>query len=118
MYNGTNRSLKHVHTKSLCQQSKCEDDLISTLLDLNYLRSKYYGVTTAELEVAKLLCIGKTYKEIARLRNVSSETIKKQVSNVLLKSDCRNKIELISLTIRKNAHYVIDPFLVQNPPNI
>jgi DNA-binding NarL/FixJ family response regulator len=52
-------------------------------------------LTQSELEVLKLLCSGLKRKEIAEIRAVEVETIKKQISSLLKKFDKNNTKEII-----------------------
>ena len=54
------------------------------------------NLTHSELEVLKLLCSGLKRKDIAEIRAVEVETIKKQISSLLKKFDKSNTKEVIT----------------------
>lgn len=53
-------------------------------------------LTPSELDVLKLLCEEKTRKQIARLRSVELDTIKKQISSILKKFNMKNTKEVVA----------------------
>lgn len=48
-----------------------------------------------ESEVAKLICIGYTNKQIAKKLFISEKTVKSHVSNILVKLDLRDRVHLV-----------------------
>lgn len=48
-----------------------------------------------ESEVAKLICIGFTNKQIAKKLFISEKTVKSHVSNILVKLDLRDRVHLV-----------------------
>jgi len=52
-------------------------------------------LTTAEQAVAEQLCEGRTLAQIARLRGVSSNTIKSQVRQIFRKLDVDSRVALV-----------------------
>lgn len=74
-------------------EGRPEDEVFPDLLaaGLNHLHSQdlafqqWESLTPREQDVAALVCLGYTNPEIARLLFVSTETVKKHVSNVLAK---------------------------------
>lgn len=65
-----------------------------TSIDTNSLK-ELYGLTKAESIVANMMVSGKTNHEIADERNVSRETVKKQVESVLAKTMSTNRTDLV-----------------------
>ncbi|MEX0281786.1 MAG: helix-turn-helix transcriptional regulator [Arenibacterium sp.] len=59
------------------------------------LIAKVYGLTSAEQRLAGFLISGRTNKEIAEELGVSPETVKTQLSSVLQKSGCRNRLSFV-----------------------
>lgn len=59
------------------------------------LLSSAYGFTTAETRVASLLLQGLTNWEISEQIGVGRETVKSQVSTILAKSGCKNRVAFI-----------------------
>lgn len=53
-------------------------------------------LTPSELDVLKLLCEGKTRKQIAGFRCVEIDTIKKQITSILKKFDMKNTKEVVA----------------------
>ncbi len=51
--------------------------------------------TERELEVLKLLCHSYSRKEIAETMSIAEGTVKRHIENMLLKSDCKNTMELV-----------------------
>lgn len=56
---------------------------------------KVSPVSPAEKEILSLLAKGLKYQEIARIRNTTSETIRKQCDKILMKLELPNREELI-----------------------
>lgn len=54
-------------------------------------------LSPAELEVLRLLCMGKTRKEIAEKRSVELDTIKQQISSILKKFNKKRTKEIIRM---------------------
>ena len=48
-----------------------------------------------ESEVAKLICLGLTNKQIAKKLFISEKTVKSHVSNILVKLDLRDRVHLV-----------------------
>ena len=69
--------------------------LIERALDLDTNRSRSPILTTAEIDVLKLLELGKTNKEIAQIRKRSSETIKQQVTSIFRKLNADNRTSAV-----------------------
>ncbi|MEW8438197.1 MAG: helix-turn-helix transcriptional regulator [Candidatus Thiodiazotropha taylori] len=63
---------------------------------------KLYGLTNSETEICKLLVHGTSNKQMAEMRNVSSETIKSQVQSILKKTKSINRSALIRLVLSIN----------------
>lgn len=62
------------------------------------------SLTTAEIEVLKLLVQGFDGSEVAQRRNVSKETIKSQIKQILHKTGCRHQNQLLSRYFSSGAH--------------
>ncbi|HTF82164.1 MAG TPA: LuxR C-terminal-related transcriptional regulator [Cytophagales bacterium] len=54
------------------------------------------SLSRREREVLRLLCSGKTSKDIAAVLYISYETVKKHRQNILDKTGCSNRVELIN----------------------
>ncbi|MEW8322399.1 MAG: LuxR C-terminal-related transcriptional regulator [Candidatus Thiodiazotropha taylori] len=63
---------------------------------------KIYGLTKSETEICRLLVHGISNKQMAEMRNVSSETIKSQVQSILKKTRSINRSALIRLVLSIN----------------
>jgi DNA-binding CsgD family transcriptional regulator len=53
------------------------------------------GITDQEAKILFLLCQGKSAKEMARIFNISSRTIETHLEHIRLKTNCKNKFQLI-----------------------
>lgn len=59
-------------------------------------------LTTAEGSVLVLLCLGKTRKAIAALRNTSKKTIDAQIDSIAMKLDAHSSVEIVAKAVAKN----------------
>lgn len=75
---------------------------IDLLLDCDCLLHLDSPLTRAEFEVACKFVSGFTYNEIANQRQVSRETIKSQVANVLSKTSRIRRLDLVKYVIEQN----------------
>ena len=57
------------------------------------------NLTNREIEIAKLIVIGKTYKEIADALFISEKTVTKHIQNMFEKVDVSNKVKFINKLI-------------------
>ncbi len=64
--------------------------------DVQLLRS-LYGLTAAELRVARELVAGEQVRDISEKWGISSETVRTHVKRILDKTDCRRQSDLIRL---------------------
>ncbi|MFE8695063.1 response regulator [Cytobacillus sp. FJAT-53684] len=58
-------------------------------------------LTVRELEILKLMAMGKTNKEISSELYLGSDTVKEYVTNIMKKLDCKNRTEAVATAIRK-----------------
>lgn len=91
-YNGQHIIDNAIFQKYL-SQSKIQNDDYNSLLFLVTMISK---LTKSELEILKLLCIGKTYSQIASERFTSESTVRTIVSHITKKYNVDNINALIS----------------------
>jgi DNA-binding CsgD family transcriptional regulator len=63
------------------------------------------GLSTAEVELACALFIGQSLNEIAELRCVSKQTVRKQLQSILRKTDCENQESLMIFFFESYIHY-------------
>ncbi|MDB4223860.1 helix-turn-helix transcriptional regulator [Granulosicoccus sp.] len=66
----------------------------SERLDVKCLKNLYL-LTEAELDILQYVIDGYSNVQISQVRSVSPETVKKQVSNVLLKVGARGRTQLV-----------------------
>lgn len=62
---------------------------------LFYENCLHYKLTEAEIQVAEMVCRGMTNRQIGDKMNKSEETVKKQVQNILKKTDLKNRAGLM-----------------------
>lgn len=53
-------------------------------------------LTTREIEIARLIVKGKTYRDIAKELFISEKTVTKHIQNIFAKAEVSNKVELIN----------------------
>ncbi|RDL46232.1 hypothetical protein DN730_03705 [Marinomonas piezotolerans] len=61
---------------------------------------QHFALTTTEAEITRRLCSGQPAQDIAKQRNVSSNTINQQIKAILSKTQTRNQTDLVSLVLR------------------
>ena len=57
---------------------------------------KLLHLTTREIEIARLIVKGKTYRDIAKELFISEKTVTKHIQNIFAKAEVSNKVELIN----------------------
>jgi DNA-binding CsgD family transcriptional regulator/PAS domain-containing protein len=57
------------------------------------------GFTQAERQVAQLVCRGLKEREIADIRNVALETVRKQIKTVLAKAGLKSRVQLVTKAV-------------------
>jgi DNA-binding CsgD family transcriptional regulator len=83
-------------------EGRPEDDLIQDLLaaglthyySFDVLLNQWEALSPRERDVAALVCLGYTNKEIGRRLNISPQTVKTHLRNVLIKFNFRTRFEL------------------------
>ena len=65
------------------------------------------GLTEREIEIIKLICVGKTDKRIARILNISESTVATHRQNIMRKINCHKSTEIITYAI-KNGLYSLN----------
>lgn len=58
-------------------------------------------LSNREIEILKLVCLGRTTAEIAEFSNISLRTVDTHRANLLSKTGCRNTAELVLYALRK-----------------
>ena len=56
---------------------------------------EHYSISKRELEILKLLSVGKKNKEIAKSLYISQETVKKHLQNIFAKLQVSSRIEAV-----------------------
>jgi DNA-binding NarL/FixJ family response regulator len=59
------------------------------------------GLTAREVEVLRLLAIGRTNKDVALVLSISLNTVATHVRSILSKTRCANRTEAASYAIRQ-----------------
>ncbi len=72
----------------------------SYVASLKFRSKNKIDLTEREIEVAKLICEGLFYKEIARRLNISIRTVEAHKKNIFEKLGISNSVELIKYAIR------------------
>ena len=63
-------------------------------------------ITPRQAEVLKLVAKGFTNKEIARLLNISPESVKEHIANILIRLDASSRSEAVAIAMREGwLHY-------------
>lgn len=81
----------------------CEPVDAPPRLDVGLIRD-FYSLTRAEAEIAALIFQGLAAKEIAAARNVSPETVRSHIKNLLNKTECNRQVELVAKLARFTQH--------------
>lgn len=63
-------------------------------------RSSVYGLTEREVQILKLIAVGRENHEIAQHLGIAERTTANHVSNILSKLDARNRTEAVSVARR------------------
>ncbi len=66
------------------------------------------NLTKRELECLHHFCQGKTYKQTAREMTISPRTVETHLENILIKTSCSNKVEVVS----RYSRYFLDTQLI------
>ncbi|HHT88008.1 MAG TPA: helix-turn-helix transcriptional regulator [Clostridiales bacterium] len=66
--------------------------------------SQRYNMTSREKEVFQLLIKGTPNREIAALMYITDNTVKFHVKNLLKKTNCLNRVDLVKLYDTENNH--------------
>ncbi|TAH64905.1 MAG: LuxR family transcriptional regulator [Anaerolineaceae bacterium] len=69
--------------------------------------SQRYNLTPREKEVFQLLIKGIPNREIAQLMYISENTVKFHVKHLLQKTDCPNRVDLVSLYNTKHDYDIL-----------
>ncbi len=62
--------------------------------------ARYAGLSPAETEVCQLLCEGSSAPDIARIRDVSTETVRTQIKKILQKTNATDRMQLLRKVLR------------------
>lgn len=81
----------------------CEQVEKPPTLDVGHIRD-FFGLTHAESEIAALVFQGLAAKDIAAARNVSPETVRSHIKNLLNKTECNRQVELVAKLARFTHH--------------
>jgi signal transduction histidine kinase/DNA-binding NarL/FixJ family response regulator len=57
---------------------------------------KFYNLTAREIEIARLICEGKTYETIGNTLFISKKTVAKHIQNIFEKVQVASKVELVN----------------------
>jgi RNA polymerase sigma factor (sigma-70 family) len=96
-------SLQQAVQELAARDGRPEDEVASDLLasglalrrQADYYVQAWTTLTAREKQIAVLLCRDTTYRQIADDLNISPETVKAHVHNILTKLELRNKLDLI-----------------------
>ena len=71
--------------------------LMKRVLDQQLLHHSTHPLTATEIEVLRLLEVGKSNKEIATTRSRSAETVKRQVASIYRKLGVENRTSAVAI---------------------
>jgi len=81
---------------------EAHDCVVADLLCTECIRSPRFKLTPTESKIAMWFVKGFSYQDIAQVRGVQTETIKFHIRNILVKTDCSNRVQLIFLVLCLN----------------
>jgi DNA-binding NarL/FixJ family response regulator len=94
------RAIHTVYNGGRYIQLKLLPALNSKLLVDNFDKIKVDGITKREMEVLKLIGLGKSNKEIASLLSITERTVKNHLVNIYEKIDCKDRTEAALFCVR------------------
>lgn len=74
--------------------------LLKEFVNLSDNKAKDYGLSVREMEVLRLLCEGKTNKELARALWISEQTVKTHLAHIYGKLGTSDRTETVAKAIR------------------
>jgi len=77
-------------------KNKGSDNIAQSSLSKFEQNCKLFHLTSREVEIARLILRGKTYKNIGKQLFISEKTVTKHIQNIFAKIDVCNKVELIN----------------------
>lgn len=77
----------------------CEGEKGLELYDSTFEK---YGITRREREVVRLLCAGKSNREVAAALFISAQTVKDHNKNIFRKTGVRNRVQLVNLLRKRD----------------
>ncbi len=72
-------------------------------------KEEQLNLSRRELESLYYICLGKTYKQVARVMSISPRTVETHIENIIRKTECKNKIEVVS----KYSQYALNNFTIK-----
>lgn len=84
-------------TLSFIDENLADAPVIHTVVACSPTNYEVLKLSNRELEVLKIIAIGKTTKEIADIMNLSPDTVKNHRKNMLIKTGAKNISEVLSL---------------------
>jgi len=96
--------IRRVVAGEIFVDSLVSGSVINTLLNQNdkipSYHKTYETLTLREQELLRLLCEGRTIKDISKNLSISANTVINHRTNIMQKLDCKNMIELIRYSVR------------------
>lgn len=91
--------------KEFRKNKQAEENLYSVLKIISEL-------TPSELEIVRLLCTGVNRSQIAKIRMVEVDTIKKQINSILKKCACSNTKKMVEELKQTGIHEALQKMLL------
>lgn len=101
------------YKKNLSNNYKINAEFFNEIINQSKIYGKLYPnkynldkttevLTKRELEMIKLICIGKSNKEISEDMNISIATVKTHINHIYNKLEAKNRVQIINIVQKKN----------------
>ncbi|MEL7655099.1 MAG: LuxR C-terminal-related transcriptional regulator [Bacillota bacterium] len=90
--------LPHLQNK-LMEETDAVENNVEKSKNSSYFLAHEYNLSKREIEILRLLCDGKNNNEISKILSISSNTVKKHISNIFNKLNVESRTQLIRFLI-------------------